>query len=101
MPIHPSGLASPCSACWTSRIPRPRPTSGTPAPRAVVADSTGPTGQDGLTMDLSGSTILLTGGTGSFGQAFIEQVSASWPDATIRVFSRDELKQSELQARHE
>src|SRR5688572_14819558 len=50
-------------------------------------------------MDLSGATILLTGGTGSFGTAFIERVLADWPDSTIRVYSRDELKQSELRAR--
>lgn len=50
-------------------------------------------------MDLSESTILLTGGTGSFGTAFIERAAIEWPRATIRVFSRDELKQSELQAR--
>ena len=50
-------------------------------------------------MDLSGKTILLTGGTGSFGGAFIEHVTATWPDVTIRVYSRDELKQSELRAR--
>lgn len=51
-------------------------------------------------MDLSGATILLTGGTGSFGNAFIDRVLDRWPDATIRVYSRDELKQSELRARH-
>ena len=50
-------------------------------------------------MDLSQSTILLTGGTGSFGTAFVERVSQQWPDSVIRVFSRDELKQSEMQAR--
>ena len=50
-------------------------------------------------MDLSGATILLTGGTGSFGNAFIERVTRTWPDATIRVYSRDELKQSELRER--
>ena len=50
-------------------------------------------------MDLSGATILLTGGTGSFGNAFIEHVLPRYPDVTIRVFSRDELKQSELRAR--
>ena len=50
-------------------------------------------------MDLSGSTILLTGGTGSFGGAFVERVLDEWPDATIRVYSRDELKQSEMRAR--
>jgi len=52
------------------------------------------------TMNLSGATILLTGGTGSFGNAFIERVTSQWPDATIRVYSRDELKQSELRSRH-
>src|SRR3954453_11195099 len=51
-------------------------------------------------MDLSGKTILLTGGTGSFGNAFVRRVSEQWPDAVIRVYSRDELKQSEMQARY-
>ena len=51
-------------------------------------------------MDYSNATILLTGGTGSFGNAFIERVLGFWPTATIRVFSRDELKQSELRTRH-
>lgn len=50
--------------------------------------------------DLSDATILLTGGTGSFGNAFISRVSSDWPSATIRVYSRDELKQSELQKQH-
>src|SRR5687768_5673890 len=50
-------------------------------------------------MSLESSTILLTGGTGSFGHAFVGRVLARWPDATIRVFSRDELKQSEMQER--
>ena len=51
-------------------------------------------------MDLSGATILLTGGTGSFGNAFVERVLDEWPDAVIRVYSRDELKQSEMLARY-
>lgn len=50
-------------------------------------------------IDLNGSTILLTGGTGSFGNAFIERVTETWPSATIRVYSRDELKQSELRTK--
>ncbi len=50
-------------------------------------------------MDLSGTTILLTGGTGSFGTAFTSRVLADWPDAVIRLYSRDELKQSESRAR--
>jgi UDP-N-acetylglucosamine 4,6-dehydratase/5-epimerase len=47
-------------------------------------------------IDLSGATILLTGGTGSFGKAFLAKVTSTWPDAVVRVYSRDELKQSEL-----
>src|ERR1700751_3239600 len=41
-------------------------------------------------------TILLTGGTGSFGNAFVERVTRCWPDAVVRVYSRDELKQSQM-----
>ena len=51
-------------------------------------------------MDLSGATILLTGGTGSFGNAFVTRVTSEWPDAVIRIYSRDELKQSQLRDRH-
>jgi UDP-N-acetylglucosamine 4,6-dehydratase len=50
-------------------------------------------------MDLAGSTILLTGGTGSFGQAFIQRITADHPDSVVRVYSRDEFKQSQLRNR--
>ncbi|MGQ0430938.1 MAG: UDP-N-acetylglucosamine 4,6-dehydratase (inverting) [Microthrixaceae bacterium] len=50
-------------------------------------------------MDLNGSTILLTGGTGSFGTAFVERVLRDLPDTIVRIFSRDELKQSEMQSK--
>ncbi|MEA2718092.1 MAG: UDP-N-acetylglucosamine 4,6-dehydratase/5-epimerase [Actinomycetota bacterium] len=50
-------------------------------------------------VDLSGATILLTGGTGSFGNAFVSAVTSRWDDVVIRVYSRDELKQSEMQDR--
>jgi UDP-N-acetylglucosamine 4,6-dehydratase/5-epimerase len=50
-------------------------------------------------LDLGGATILLTGGTGSFGNAFLERVLDEWPDVVVRVYSRDELKQSELRTR--
>src|SRR5438552_10721868 len=50
-------------------------------------------------MDFSGATILLTGGTGSFGNAFVRRVVQDAPDAVIRIYSRDELKQSEMLAR--
>jgi UDP-N-acetylglucosamine 4,6-dehydratase len=51
-------------------------------------------------MDLSGKTILITGGTGSFGKAFIKRVLAEHDPKAVRIFSRDELKQSELQRVH-
>ncbi len=40
--------------------------------------------------------ILVTGGTGSFGQAFVRRVLASGERCTIRIYSRDELKQYEM-----
>jgi UDP-N-acetylglucosamine 4,6-dehydratase len=51
-------------------------------------------------MDLSGKTILLTGGTGSFGYAFVDRILREHPDTVVRVYSRDELKQSEMAERH-
>jgi UDP-N-acetylglucosamine 4,6-dehydratase len=44
-----------------------------------------------------GRTILLTGGTGSFGHHFTRTALDHWDPRTIRIFSRDELKQSEMQ----
>ncbi|MGH7721280.1 MAG: UDP-N-acetylglucosamine 4,6-dehydratase (inverting) [Candidatus Dormibacteria bacterium] len=43
-----------------------------------------------------GRTILITGGTGSFGQHFSRALLAEWKPAAVRIFSRDELKQSEM-----
>src|SRR2546430_15906257 len=42
-------------------------------------------------------TIVLTGGTGSFGKKFIEIMLQEYKPRIIRVFSRDELKQYEMQ----
>ena len=47
---------------------------------------------------LAGKTLLITGGTGSFGRAVLERVQATDP-GQIRIFSRDEEKQNAL--RHE
>jgi len=47
--------------------------------------------------DLKGKVILITGGTGSFGTAFLRTALEEHDPAAIRVYSRDELKQSELQ----
>ena len=44
------------------------------------------------------SKILITGGTGSFGKAFLEEVLKRYPAIDrIVIFSRDELKQWEMQ----
>lgn len=46
----------------------------------------------------SKSRILITGGTGSFGKAFIAHTLKKYPDLSrLVVYSRDELKQWELQ----
>jgi UDP-N-acetylglucosamine 4,6-dehydratase/5-epimerase len=45
---------------------------------------------------LYGKSILVTGGTGSFGKAFIRHALAELEPARIAVFSRDELKQYEF-----
>ena len=43
------------------------------------------------------STILVTGGTGSFGRKFIERILNNYSPKKIIVYSRDELKQYEMQ----
>ena len=46
----------------------------------------------------STSSILITGGTGSFGKAFIAETLVRFPDIQrLVIYSRDELKQWELQ----
>lgn len=50
-------------------------------------------------MSLHGKTILVTGGTGSFGTKLIEVLLEQHDPGVIRVYSRDELKQSELRRR--
>lgn len=46
---------------------------------------------------LTNKSILITGGTGSFGRAFVETVLSRYPDIQrLVVFSRDELKQLEM-----
>lgn len=48
------------------------------------------------TPDLDGKSILVTGGTGTFGRAFVKTVLERYNPRRIIVFSRDELKQSEM-----
>lgn len=45
---------------------------------------------------LEGKTIFLTGGTGSFGHAFVREVTKKHKPKKIIIFSRDEWKQSEM-----
>ncbi len=47
-------------------------------------------------MNLKNKSILVTGGTGSFGKKFIISVLKKYNPKRIAVFSRDELKQSEM-----
>jgi UDP-N-acetylglucosamine 4,6-dehydratase len=47
--------------------------------------------------DLNGQSVLVTGGTGSFGKCFLKTVLTHYAPRRLVVFSRDELKQSEMQ----
>jgi UDP-N-acetylglucosamine 4,6-dehydratase/5-epimerase len=49
--------------------------------------------------DLDGKSVLITGGTGSFGRSFVNLVTQWFRPARLIVFSRDELKQSEMHER--
>jgi len=46
---------------------------------------------------LNGKTILITGGTGSFGKKFIHTALKKYTPRKIIIYSRDELKQFEMQ----
>ena len=50
-------------------------------------------------MDFSNSTLLITGGTGSFGNIFIPMTLEKYNPKKIIVFSRDEMKQWEMSQR--
>jgi len=54
--------------------------------------------QDG-TLDWSEASVLVTGGTGSFGNKLVEIMLSQYRPRRLVVFSRDELKQSEMMAR--
>src|SRR6056297_762099 len=46
---------------------------------------------------LNGKSVLITGGTGSFGKKFTEMILKKYPDVKkLIIFSRDELKQFEM-----
>lgn len=46
---------------------------------------------------INGKVILITGGTGSFGKAFVKHILAHYSPKKLIIFSRDELKQFEMQ----
>ena len=49
---------------------------------------------------LDGRSVLVTGGTGSFGKRFVETVLTETDARRVVVFSRDELKQFEMEQRY-
>ena len=56
-----------------------------------------PEQQTTINQQLKGKSLLVTGGIGSFGKAFVERVLKEYPEVNrLLVFSRDELKQWEL-----
>ncbi|MFO1187082.1 MAG: UDP-N-acetylglucosamine 4,6-dehydratase (inverting) [Alphaproteobacteria bacterium] len=50
-------------------------------------------------IDLNGKVVLVTGGTGSFGQQFVDTVIERFAPKRLIIFSRDELKQYEMAQR--
>lgn len=48
-------------------------------------------------LDLNDKAVLITGGTGSFGKHFVKTVLAQYKPRKVIIFSRDELKQFEMQ----
>ena len=51
----------------------------------------------GVLLVFNGKTVLITGGTGSFGKKFIEILLKKYAPKKVIVYSRDELKQFEMQ----
>ena len=50
---------------------------------------------------LNHKSVLITGGTGSFGKKFVETILNRYPEVKrIVIYSRDELKQFELKQKY-
>ena len=50
---------------------------------------------------LKNSTILLTGGTGSFGSIFVPMTLSKYNPKKIIIYSRDEMKQWEMAQKYQ
>ncbi len=61
-----------------------------PAPASPFRDFSQPW------LDLNEKSVLITGGTGSFGKHFVKTVVARYKPRRVVIFSRDELKQFEM-----
>src|SRR5215204_6080104 len=62
----------------------------TPEPESIIRDFSQPW------LDLNDKTVLVTGGTGSFGKHFLKTVAERYRPRRLIIFSRDELKQFEM-----
>lgn len=52
-------------------------------------------------INFNNKTVLITGGTGSFGRAFLKYALSFFPDVSVIVYSRDEMKQWDLSFEYE
>lgn len=55
----------------------------------------------GVRRMLNNKTILITGGTGSFGKKFLEMIFANYAPKKVIIYSRDEFKQSVMKAEYQ
>lgn len=53
------------------------------------------------TFDFDNRRVMITGGTGSFGQAFVDKLCRDFKPARLIVYSRDEMKQYEMAQRYD
>ena len=50
-----------------------------------------------MSLDLNGKSVLITGGTGSFGKEFTKTIFSRWPNVRrLVIYSRDEQKQYQM-----
>jgi UDP-N-acetylglucosamine 4,6-dehydratase/5-epimerase len=71
------------------------PTNDDKTPPAPVQTSLRDFAQPWL--DLNDKAVMVTGGTGSFGKHFVQTVIEHYRPRRLVIFSRDELKQYEMQ----